>query len=177
MQKGKDWSFVKMKDVYEHTTPKALSAYIDGYLSETKAALEGFDVGAKVEHNSAAKFIEFELVLEPSKVLRRCHLAVFSLCWFAVLLNVMILLQQYLSDNTPTWFFYLQLGTISIVAPMLLFIQAVVVKYLIVGRFEEADPAVEFKLFQMVAFAPPRNKPFVSPRSWDCRSFDENTRR
>jgi non-ribosomal peptide synthetase-like protein len=138
-RKEKDWSFVKMKDVYEHTTPKALSTYIDGCLSETKAALEGFDVGARVNTIPLLNSSNLNSFWNRPRYCVVVTLQCLVFVWFAVLLNVMILLQQYLSDNTPTWFFYLQLGLFPIFAPMLLFIQAAVVKYLIVGRFEEAD--------------------------------------
>ena len=41
-------SFLKMKDVYEYTSPRALSAYIDSCIVETKIGIKGFDIGADV---------------------------------------------------------------------------------------------------------------------------------
>ena len=46
---GFAWSDdIKMKDVYEYTSPRALSAYIDSCIVETKIGIKGFDIGADV---------------------------------------------------------------------------------------------------------------------------------
>ena len=41
--------FLKMKDVYEYTTPRALAAYIDSCTATNKLGDKGFDIGADVD--------------------------------------------------------------------------------------------------------------------------------
>ena len=135
----KNWSFLKMKDVYEYTSPRALSAYIDSCIVETKIGIKGFDIGADVNTIPLLRTTELDSFYNKRRKCLVVFLQMMVYIWFALLLNLVMLVQQFVLNNVPTWVYFVQLICVPVVIPPFLFLQAVFIKWFFIGRIKEAD--------------------------------------
>jgi amino acid adenylation domain-containing protein len=157
------WHFIKMKDVYDHQTIRSLALFINEKLYEDKndnanekLLYEGFAVGAscsvvpnllnqngtEIVPSSSVSFSNENTRLPWELVPRywTCFcLQMVTFIWFAFVGNILLTILSDLSNLLPPWAFALSFVASPIVITLLGFIQAVLVKHFIIGRFEESD--------------------------------------
>ena len=91
-----------MKDVYEYTTPRTLAAYIDSCISTDELGDKGFDIGADVD---TVPLLRNTNIRSYYNIPRKClvpFLQIMTYIWFAILLNIVIIIQQIVLLNAPT---------------------------------------------------------------------------
>ena len=135
----KAWGFLKMKDVYEYTTPRALAAYIDSCIATDELGDKGFDIGADVD---TVPLLRNTNIRSYYNIPRKClvpFLQIMTYIWFAILLNIVIIIQQIVLLNAPTWVFALQLLCMPLLIPPMVLLQSIVVKYCFIGEIVEGD--------------------------------------
>ena len=73
---------------------------------------------------------------------RKCLVAIFPIMtyiWFAILLNLVIIVQQGVLLNAPTWVFALQLLCMPLLIPPMVLLQSLFIKYCFIGEIVEGD--------------------------------------